>query len=207
MLETGEDLPFAAEVPYRLVAGGPGGDDLDRDPLAVLVVGAGGEVDHAHAAVAEFAQHPVGTDPPVDPGVGGFPGLSLGRAARRVAAGHEGPYVTPGTAFQPGKSQPPSAVRADRATVTGWRCRGRFGARWRRSSLAWASPAPSGPSRAERRVARAGAARPGARRHPHHRLPAQLDRRRRTRAPRTRAERRAVHRRVRAHGRRRPAGC
>ena len=66
MLEAGEDLALPPEVSDGVVAGAADGDDLDRDPFGVLIVGARGEVDDAHSAVAELAEHAVRADAPVD---------------------------------------------------------------------------------------------------------------------------------------------
>ena len=95
MLEAGEDLPLPPEVADRVVAGAADRDDLDRDPLAVLIVGARGQIDDAHPAVAELAEHAVGADAPVDLQFNRWLGLALWPRVGALAAAHEGPYVTP----------------------------------------------------------------------------------------------------------------
>ncbi len=95
MLEAGEDLALPSEVADRVVAGATDGNDLDGDPLAVLIVGTRGQIDDAHPAVTELAEHAVGADSPVDLQFNRWLGLTLRPCVRAVAAAHEGPYVTP----------------------------------------------------------------------------------------------------------------
>ena len=62
MLERGRDLPLAPEALQRELARHAGPDELDGDLLLELVVGAAGEVDHAHAALPELGEELVGAD-------------------------------------------------------------------------------------------------------------------------------------------------
>jgi RNA polymerase sigma-70 factor, ECF subfamily len=64
MLDLREDLPLAAEAPHERLVAERRGHDLDRDRLPVLVVGAVGQVDDAHAAAPEFPDDLVRAQPP-----------------------------------------------------------------------------------------------------------------------------------------------
>ena len=63
MLETGEDLPFAAQATLLLLGGHVAADQLDGHPLAVLVVRPPGQVDDSHAPPPELSQQLEGADP------------------------------------------------------------------------------------------------------------------------------------------------
>ena len=63
MVQRGQDLALRPEAREHLVRIHAPLDQLDRDPLAEAAVRALGQVDGAHAAPAELADHAVGTDP------------------------------------------------------------------------------------------------------------------------------------------------
>jgi len=62
MRERREDLPFAPEALHREVGAESSLDDLDRNALAILVVGTHGLVDRAHAAEPDAPNDLVGTE-------------------------------------------------------------------------------------------------------------------------------------------------
>ncbi len=61
-LERREDLPFGEEPPLNVSVVESAADDLDRDPAAKLAVVPLGEIDDAHAAASELAQHAIRAD-------------------------------------------------------------------------------------------------------------------------------------------------
>ena len=62
MLKSGEDLAFATEAFEDELGIEAGLDEFDGNLGFVLFVGAGGEIDGAHAATTEFADEGVGSD-------------------------------------------------------------------------------------------------------------------------------------------------
>ena len=62
VVQRGKDLALGAEARQHVLGVHATLDDLERDPLLVLAVGALGEVDGAHPAPAELADQPVGAD-------------------------------------------------------------------------------------------------------------------------------------------------
>ena len=62
MVQRGEDLALGPEAGEHLLGVHAALDDLERDPLLVLAVGALGEVDGAHPSPADLADHPIGSD-------------------------------------------------------------------------------------------------------------------------------------------------
>ena len=62
VFEAGEDLAFAAEAAEDEIGVEAGAHQFDGDFGFVLIVGANGEIDGAHASGADFADEPVGAD-------------------------------------------------------------------------------------------------------------------------------------------------
>ena len=62
MIKPGQNLSFNAEVPQHRVGVHPRFDQLDRNLLLVLLVGALGQVHRPHPAAADFAKHAVWPD-------------------------------------------------------------------------------------------------------------------------------------------------
>ena len=86
-LEVGQDLPLVQEAPDDGVGVHAAPDQLDRDPPVILAVGALRQVDGAHAAAPELAEHPVRPDALADEGVGGSSvAASTARAQSTVRA-------------------------------------------------------------------------------------------------------------------------
>ena len=67
MIQRGEDLSFGDEAPVELLGIGLLSQQLDRDPLAILAIGAFSQVDDAHSAAPELASETIGTDLLLDP--------------------------------------------------------------------------------------------------------------------------------------------
>ena len=62
MNQAGEDLPLGAKTLYDFGGVEAGADELERDLLAILLVVALGQVDVAHAALADQLFEAVGSD-------------------------------------------------------------------------------------------------------------------------------------------------
>ena len=80
-----ENLPLAEEAAENLAAGLPAANELERDVLLELAVGAVGQEHPAHAAVADLADHAVGPD--AVSGLFPFLGLDLRRRGFDQARG------------------------------------------------------------------------------------------------------------------------
>ena len=96
----GEDLPLGAEALDEVGAVGAVAEDLDGDLLPVRLVGAHGEVDGAHAALAQLALDRVGADPAPDRrrrrrDVRGRHRRLLEEGAGRLVGGEEGLDLPP----------------------------------------------------------------------------------------------------------------
>jgi len=87
VIEVGEDLTFAAEAFEDLGVFAIAEDEFDGDLFAVLIVGAGGEVDGSHAATADFAENFVLAD------AGGWLHFSL---VEELGDGVDGGFVEEG---------------------------------------------------------------------------------------------------------------
>ena len=64
MVELGQDLPLSAEAADNIVRVQAAPNDLDRNFLAVFVVGSRGQVDGAQSASADFANKLIRTELP-----------------------------------------------------------------------------------------------------------------------------------------------
>ena len=62
MVERGEDLTLGAEARQHTIRVHAPPDQLDRDALLILLVGALGEIDGTHAAVCDLVEQMVGAD-------------------------------------------------------------------------------------------------------------------------------------------------
>jgi len=88
VVEAGEDLAFLAEEVEPAGQVCAGAHELHRNLLRVLAIVALGEVDHAHAALAEQPDQTVGAD------VGGELGRVAGEGLGGVAEGGDGEDLT-----------------------------------------------------------------------------------------------------------------
>ena len=86
MVEAGEDLPLGAEAADDGIGVHPALQHLEGDALVERVVVADGEIDRAHAALAQLADQAVGTDARFERRVERVVGLRSGRVVRH---GHD----------------------------------------------------------------------------------------------------------------------
>ena len=97
MFELGEDLPLAAKAPQQIFVAERRRDDFDRHLLVEGVIGAGGEIDRAHAAASNLPDDLIRAKPPAAPADrrGGELARRLGeeRVSGAIVCGEQGAHA------------------------------------------------------------------------------------------------------------------